>query len=191
MRHGWFQIAGIQTGERTLKEAVKGLGAIAKAAKNATVLDLGCAEGLVGKWLIDSAGARTVHGLDLHEPFLEMAQQLHADYGNRAQFFHADLDHFEAWLAHNPNALLPRYDIVLALRIVQKLARPERFLQLIAGMCGRMLALNLPDDVIDDRRSGNVIVNPSAVLAGDFELVDSTREAIGVRKVFKRIGADK
>jgi hypothetical protein len=120
-----------------------------------------------------------------------MAQQLHADYGNRAQFFHADLDHFEAWLAHNPNALLPRYDIVLALRIVQKLARPERFLQLIAGMCGRMLALNLPDDVIDDRRSGNVIVNPSAVLAGDFDLVDSTREAIGVRKVFKRIGADK
>lgn len=188
-RHGWFSIAGIQTGERSLKEAVIGLNKVAAAAPGATVLDLGCAEGLVGKWLLDSFKAKLVHGLELHPPYIEMANLLHGFpvYDGRIKFFACDLDHFEVWQKMNPGVLLPRYDIVMALRILQKLTRPREVLLQIAALADNILALNLPEAIIDDRRSGHVPVDPVEALRDQFELIDQTQAKLGLRMIFKRI----
>lgn len=187
MRHGWFEITGIQTGERTLKEAIIGLAKVAANAKDSTILDLGCAEGLIGKWLIDAFRARLAHGLEIHPPYLEMARELHADYEGRAIFFECDLDHFDVWRKVNPDVLLPRYDIVLALRVIQKLARPATFLKTIAAMTGNILALNLPEVIIDDARSGNEPVDPVDLLKENFKLIDQRKAKLGNRMIFQRV----
>jgi 2-polyprenyl-3-methyl-5-hydroxy-6-metoxy-1,4-benzoquinol methylase len=191
-RHGWFEIPGVQTGERKLKERIRGLAPLLPAAKGGTVLDLGCAEGMIGKWLIEAGGASSLLGLDKHEPYLETAREMFA--GNpRATFEACDFDHFESWRASHD--LADGYDVVLALNIVHKLARPAAFLAEISQLARKMLAIALPADVINDARSGNAPVDPVAVLRDKFRLVSRFEGArhpskghLGIRMIFQRVG---
>jgi 2-polyprenyl-3-methyl-5-hydroxy-6-metoxy-1,4-benzoquinol methylase len=167
---GWFSIAGVQKGKYDLKDRIANLGTMRPRASGVTILDLGCAEGLIGKWLVDSSGANTLHGLDLHEPYIEMAQSLMRDYD--ARFLHADFDHFETWLDVNREALLPQYDIVMALRVVQKLAKPDRFLSLIKPLVKKWFVIHVPTNPIDDARSGHKTVDITEVLKPEFKLIE-------------------
>lgn len=192
-RHGWFEIAGVQSGERKLKERIRGLTPLLAAVRGGSVLDLGCAEGMIGKWLIEAGGAASVLGLDKHEPFLETAREVFAG-DPRASFVACDFDAFDEWRAANP--LQERYDVVLALNIIHKLARPADFLKEVARLAGRMLAIALPADVIDDERSGNVQVDPVKLLRGKFQLISRFEGArhpskghLGIRMIFRRVGA--
>jgi len=192
-RHGWFEIDGVQTGERKLKERIRGLAPLLPAAKGASVLDLGCAEGLIGKWLLEAGGANSLLGLDKHEPYLETAREVFGE-DPRASFAVCDFDDFEAWLTDHQ--LAGRYELVLALNIIHKLARPAQFLTSIAGLAGKMLAIALPADVINDVRSGNAPVDPVAELRGKFRLVSRFEGArhprkghLGIRMIFERVAA--
>ncbi|ULK98850.1 class I SAM-dependent methyltransferase [Bradyrhizobium sp. I71] len=192
-RHGWFEIPGMQTGERKLKERIRGLAPLLAASRGGSVLDLGCAEGMIGKWLIEAGGASTLLGLDKHEPYLQTARQIFAG-DERARFEACDFDHFETWRAENQ--LSETYDVVLALNIIHKLARPAAFLDEIAYLAGKMLAIALPADIINDVRSGNAPVDPVAVLRGRFQLVSRFEGArhpskghLGIRMIFKRVGS--
>jgi 2-polyprenyl-3-methyl-5-hydroxy-6-metoxy-1,4-benzoquinol methylase len=152
MRHGWFEVAGLQTGEHTVKNRLHALPTILRErAKGATILDLGCAEGLLGTWLLDNCGAALVHGVDIEEPFLERGRELAGE--RNATFFRADLNYLDVWIGENPGVLLPQYDIVLALCIAKKMAQPERFLRTAASLCGDILAIETPEPVIVDSRS--------------------------------------
>lgn len=163
---GWFDRPGIR-GDRTLAQQLTGLGQVIKAAPGRTVLDLGCAEGLIGLELM-SAGASRLDGIDLVHNRVVAAGRNAEAAEFPARFWCQDLNEF----ADEPPAdLAPRYDIVLVLSIAHKLARPARFLAVAGGRCGDLLAVRLPAPVIEDRRSNFVPVDvPFLLDAQGFDL---------------------
>lgn len=155
--HAWFTIPGIQTGTYTLKDRLFALESVRKHAKDATVLDIGCAEGLLSKWLVDLCGAKTVHGIERYEPYAITARRIMRDYD--AWYHVLDLDFFEMWLEHGPGELLPSYDIVMALRVIQKLAKPASFIRALKPLIGGRFVVQIPTDangvMVDARSAGN------------------------------------
>jgi 2-polyprenyl-3-methyl-5-hydroxy-6-metoxy-1,4-benzoquinol methylase len=178
MRHGWFEIPGIQTGEHTLKGR---LGAILPNVRRnvlgANILDVGCAEGLMSKWLIDVCRANSVDGIDCHEPYLEMARKLMPGYD--ARFFHVDLNFLALWREQNPGVLRARYDLVLATCIVQKMARPADFLRQLADLSGNLILIQAPAEVIKDERSSYVPVHITNTLAPEFTPISRVMSYVG------------
>ena len=133
---GWFTIPGLQEGERTLEEGVRGLEALAPHAKGSTVLDLGCAEGLVGQWFLEY-GAAHVDGLDASELAIETGRRL--SNGLPMTFSQCNFDEPGAW-----PFMAPQYDIVLLLSVLHKLKEPQTLLQYAASKTRQWLAVRAP-----------------------------------------------
>lgn len=112
MRRGWFRIPGVQDGDVTLEDQMIALAPALAEAGGKSVLDIGCAEGLIGRQFA-RAGALEVTGLDSIEAHLEVAREQCA--GLPMRFVHA-----------NVNDPQPAYsaDIVLCLNVAHKLRDP-------------------------------------------------------------------
>lgn len=134
-RRGWFAMPGVQEGERTLTEQLEGLEPALAACAGKTVLDLGCAEGLIAQVCIER-GARRVHGVDANPVMVDRAAALGLA---RASFEHVNLNHL-------PEGFIEcaRADIVLALAIIHKLHEPAASLAVLAGCARERLAIRLP-----------------------------------------------
>lgn len=190
---GWFEIPGVQDGVRDLKERVTPLKPLLRYVRGRTILDLGCAEGLISKWLCDEGGARLVHGLDKYPPYLETARNLFPRPAYKARFDECDFDHFDP--ANPALGLLARYDVVLMLNVAQKLADPRAFLLAGAALAADFFVFSGPAVVIDDVRSGHVKVEVEKELkALGFGLFhfdpgrhDRVRGHLGVRMIFRRV----
>jgi predicted RNA methylase len=127
MRHGWFVIPGMQTGDRTLEEQIIAVRPALAEAKGRTVLDMGCAEGLIGLEFA-RAGALAVHGMDAVRGHIDVAEEV--GQGQPMTFECADLNVLGA----------PRpYDIVLALGVIHKLHEPGVGLKWAADCTRRLL----------------------------------------------------
>lgn len=113
MRRGWFVIPGVQLGDVTLEDQIIALGPAFAEAPGKTVLDIGCAEGLIGREFAKS-GAREVIALDSIEAHLDVAREQCAGYP--ITFVHANIN--------DPQPLYSA-DIVLALGVIHKLQFPE------------------------------------------------------------------
>jgi SAM-dependent methyltransferase len=130
--HGWFPIAGRQTGDRTLAEQLRGLEPALAEAKAKTVADFGCAEGLIA--LEFARAGATVRACDCNLESIEIARNLQADMAVR----------FEVC---NLNVLVAlgaaawRSDIVLALAILHKLRDPVRATRFVADAAGELLVI--------------------------------------------------
>jgi hypothetical protein len=179
---GWFKIPGLQNGKVDLNRQGSGLDVVWQACAGATVLDLGCAEGLVALEAA-GAGARLIHGVELIGDRLQVAEALFAERypGIERQFITWDLTRFdELFLDVTPDSqpdkpsLLTRYDAVLCLAIAQKLFNPGRFLRLASALCTDIMAVRLPYPVIDDPRSFNIPVDVTRMLSKEFELIQET-----------------
>ena len=144
---GWFAIAGSQAGERTLEQQLRGPDILLPEAPGRSVLDLACAEALIGLEFL-KAGAVLLHGVERVESRLVRAREL--TKGRSAAFFAADLERFAS---APPVGLLPAYDIVLVLSIAHKLKDPVAFIEAAAQRAGEAIAIRLPEPVISDRRS--------------------------------------
>jgi SAM-dependent methyltransferase len=163
---GWFNIDG-QTGARNLDYQTKGLETLRRQAIGATVLDLGCAEGLVGQWFCDGGAVLHVDGVDYSETRVAVGKGLTSD---RVRLHVADLND----LTSLP-PLRPKYDIVLMLAILQKLERPEVLLNFAINRARRWIAVRTPARVLDDRRSGNRPLDiPEYLRLGGFDAVQDT-----------------
>ena len=136
---GWFTIPGIQDGERTLEEGIRGIEVLRHEAKGATVLDLGCAEGLIARWFIE-AGARSADGLDCDRRALALGHALaERRDGRKLHLWWADFDDPATW-----PGLKADYDIVLCLSVLHKLKAPEPLLDFAIGKARRWLAVRAP-----------------------------------------------
>lgn len=111
MRKGWFKTDG-QDGDRTLTEQMQGLQPLLRMALNKSILDVGCAEGLISITLHD-AGARLVHGIEIVPDHIRTANALRS--GRPISFEVADAQ------TYRPTR---RYDIVVMLAVLHKLPDP-------------------------------------------------------------------
>lgn len=138
-RRPWFTIPGVQVGDRTFEDQFKGLQhayAEALTKPHWTVLDLGCAEGLIGREFA-RAGVTEVLGVELLEGHLAVARKVCAE---EAQMHFACASLLEWIAAERKRHMLRRFDLVLSLGVCHKLAEPAIGLE-YSAMAARELLL--------------------------------------------------
>lgn len=155
-RRGWYVIAGVQDGDRTLDQQIKGLDAIDFRGK--TVLELASAEGLMSKWMIER-GAKSVDGIEIVAEHVKEAWRQCA--GLPCGFDVDDLN-----IAHAPRK---SYDLVMALAILHKVKDPSAVARRYARCCKEMVIRLPPENapLIVDARSGNVPYDIDKVMRGE------------------------
>lgn len=145
MIKGWLKIPGVQDGERTLAEQMQGLAPALEGVNGKTVLDLGCAEGLIGIEFAKAGGI--VRGLELQQQYVDVATRLAAASGiaYRCAFDRHDLADLNAAVMPPSFPCPEGADIVLALAIVHKLRNPGRALRNMARLAKERLVIRLPN----------------------------------------------
>lgn len=143
----WFEIEGA-AGDRTLKQQLKGLDDLMARVPGKTVLDVGCAEGLISMHLFDH-GAGWVHGLEVVAEHVTIANSLR---GARACTFDvADANIYEP---------VRTYSIVIMLAVLHKLRDPSAACQRFAAAAHELVVIRLPPKHgprILDARSGDKV----------------------------------
>lgn len=163
-RKGWYVIPGVQDGDRTLEQQVKGLEDL--DVRNHDVLECGCAEGLMSRWLFTSKGAQHVLGLDVVVEHIKEAKRQCAG-------LNVDV------IVHDLNNLIytdrqfGAYDTVMVLAVLHKLKFPKHTLAWLLRAAVTQIVVRLPPEhapKIVDPRSGNVPIDVEAqILAAGFE----------------------
>lgn len=151
MRKGWFKVTGVQDGDRTVEDQLKGLAPALCAAKGRTVLDLGSAEGLVAREFA-AAGAEHVIGCDWLAAHVDVGRALVR--GQPVTLLQADLNDRAT---HNWIAGLD-FQVCLMLAILHKLREPGTLVRTVARRQPELIVVRLPPataPVIVDKRSGN------------------------------------
>lgn len=135
-------------GKWPLADRYKDLEPVFGSCRDATVIDFGCAEGVIARRCLEH-GARTVHGLEIDESRVQTAAGLCHAWQASSFFFHANLDEWRDIHERAQQVLLPQYDIVLYLGIQHHLSQPERIatLQDAIDMAGRLFAIRTTDTV--------------------------------------------
>lgn len=144
-KEGWFHTKG-RLGDRTLQQQLMGLDPLFAECTGKTVLDIGCAEGLISIELA-KAGAQLVHGVEIVADHVKVGQKL-------ARKLPVGL------MVQDANDWAPKnyYDIVIALALLHKLRDPSAACARFAAHCKDLMVLRLPPlhaPVIIDDRSGN------------------------------------
>lgn len=152
---GWF-IIGDRDGDRTVDQQMVGLEKVVGEAAGKTVLDVGCAEGLISIALA-RAGAQCL-GLEVVPSHVTMANELKGDLPCEFRVLDLNVADFEA---------LQAADIVLMLAILHKLKEPARVCGALAERARDLVVIRLPPSgpVIVDARSKNVPQDIGAVMA--------------------------
>lgn len=131
---GWFDVPGTQEGERALSEQLEGLERLGDEVSGRAVLDVGCAEGLIGLHLASVHGARLVIGVDPNRDFVARARQLVETHGTYdAEFHEAALGYSHRHDRQVLGRVLAgrRPDVVLLLSVLHKMHYPETFLEVL------------------------------------------------------------
>ena len=131
MRKGWFIIPGMQDGDRTVEEQAEALRPAMAEAAGKTVLDLGCAEGLLTREFI-YAGAKMAFGVDAVQDHLEVARTVCA--GLPVEFALCKL-------GTDQMPELKSFDIVMALGVVHKLPFPDVGVRIAAQLSHDLVLL--------------------------------------------------
>ncbi len=158
-RRPWFAVDG-QPGDRTLEQQLMGLDRLREVVHDRSVLDLGCAEGLISVWCSITGACRVV-GTDVRAEMVTAADRQKTKARGAVKF-----------LAHDLDADLPReisaldWDVVLALGVLHKLQDPEAALRRIAARCRELLVVRLPggEGPLVVPRHGGHAVNAEEVL---------------------------
>jgi SAM-dependent methyltransferase len=147
---GWFKIPGVQDGDRTLQDQITGLNKLVEEVKDKSILDLGCAEGLISKYLLENR-AYFVEGIEMVSRSVNVA--IAENEGLNARFHQGNLN--DIGLCFSKLSLF-NYDIVLCLSILHKLKMPGAALKHICEKCIDLMVIRLPKRVLIDHRSNNV-----------------------------------
>lgn len=135
----WFN-TNITEGLRDLDERVSGLGSLKKSIKtfqnvdNVSILDVGCAEGLIGDWLTEANGIIT--GIDADQDKIDAAKKLFP----KQTFIQGNADSIAELIPEDA-----KYDVVLLLAILQKLNDPMPTLLEALKRSRKFVAIRVPD----------------------------------------------
>ena len=148
---------------------LQGMDFLLGRAKGYSVLDAGCAEGLIAREFYRH-GAVCVHGLDLQDVSVTTAQKLLLQEPNGAYYFgQADLLKWDETVTTNTH-LLPSYDIVLLLSVYGHIVRKDRnaadsALAALASMTRRFFAVRstavIPENLILEKGFDIVYRDPA------------------------------
>jgi hypothetical protein len=136
MRKGWFKWPGVQDGDRTLEEQLRGLEPALAACRDMTVLDLGAAECMISA-AFARAGAARVTAIEMVPDHVTVGRKVCA--GLPVDIIQAELS---GYIQDHPQA--KQYDIVLALGIAHKLHEPGALLSFAARSCRAILVFRGP-----------------------------------------------
>lgn len=134
-------------GDRTVEQQLMGLDWLWANCKGRTVLDAGCAEGVIAIKCAE-AGAIAVHGVDLVPERVKVGNRLRGDLP-----ITFEVGNMDVWRPKR------QYDIVLGLAILHKLRDPSACAVALANAARHAIMLRLPPvgaPSITDRRSGGV-----------------------------------
>lgn len=146
LKKGWFIIPGIQRGDRVLRQQLLGLETLADRFKGRDVLDLGCAEGLIGRHCADAWKAASVDGVTRVSYEIEEAERQCA--GRPMRFLNCDLRKPDQCTLLEKE-LLPSYHVVLLLSILHKVKDPMRLLEWAVRFARELVVIRLPAPTID------------------------------------------
>lgn len=139
---GWFRIPGRQQGERSLAEQLRGLDTALLEAEGRTVLDLGCAEGLIA--LEFARAGALVFGVEHNAALLDVAREIGAEQPlevrSRLSWAQADIGDIVTGAWYGAEG----WDIVLALAVLHKLQAPREALKYFAEHCRSLFVVRLP-----------------------------------------------
>ena len=158
----WFDHGQKRKADRTLKQQLRGLGELQDRIAGKSVLDIGCAEGLISIQLIDR-GAIAAHGIEMRPDYVEDANRLR---GDRACTFEVA----------NANDWIPQrqYDVVLMLAVLHKLKDPAEACLRFAQAARELVVLRLPPKhapvIIDDRSENKPFDMASVMVKAGFRL---------------------
>lgn len=143
----WFSTPG-KPGDRTLEQQLMGLDPLFAEIEGKTVLDVGCAEGLIS---LECAkrGAKFVFGLEIRPAAVVIANKaaMHFGVSAKARFLVSDAN---GYLARGSD------DIVLMLAVLHKLRDPSAVCRRIAAAARDLVVIRLPPNangMILDARS--------------------------------------
>lgn len=144
-KQGWFDLPG-RPGDRSLEQQLMALDWALENVAGQTVLDVGCAEGLIS---IEMAkrGAVAVHGVEIIGAHIDVGRELAGDLP--ITFEQADCN---TW--HPKRS----YDVVLLLSILHKFKNPSERAAVFAECCGNFIVFRTPPRFapnIVDWRSNN------------------------------------
>lgn len=143
MGKGWF-VTGGRPGDRTLAQQLVGLDVV--NIKGKTLLDVGCAEGLISIEMANR-GAAAVHGVEIVPEHVKVGNRLRGDLPVTLEVGDAN-----TWAPKRA------YDVVFMLALLQKVRDPSAVCARFAAAACETVVLRLPPKyaptIIDDR-SGN------------------------------------
>jgi SAM-dependent methyltransferase len=158
MRKGWFRVVGVQDGDRGVEDQLKGLAPALAAVAGKTVLDLGCAEGLLAAEFARAGGGQVI-GCDWLDAHVSVGRALVR--GLPVTLLRADLND---QATHNWIGGLD-FEVCLMLAILHKLRDPAALIRTVARRQPELIVVRLPPKtapVIIDKRSGNRPCNVEA-----------------------------
>lgn len=167
LRKGWFLGLG-RDGDRTIDQQMNGLEKLLLEVPGKTVIDAGCAEGLISMELAKAGAARCL-GLEVIPRFVEVANEFVGDLPCRFEV--ANLNEYDL------SAVEPA-DIVIMLAVLHKLRDPSTVCAALARLARDLCVIRLPPYglVIVDDRSERLPHDIGAVMAhAGFRLESETR----------------
>ena len=162
----WFALRE-HPGDRTIDQQMQGLLYLQQNVAGKTVLDVGCAEGLIDIELV-KAGAVAVHGVEIRPQAVAAANKLRGDMP--ITFEQGDMN---SWRPKR------NYHVLVMLAILHKLKHPDLVLADLLPHCLELAVVRMPprsdNPTVRDHRSGGKPIHLSRVFAGaGFDLIHAT-----------------
>lgn len=143
LRKGWFLGLG-RDGDRTIDQQMIGLEQLVREVPGKTVIDAGCAEGLISMELA-KAGAVSCLGLEVIPRFIDVANEYVGHLPCRFEL--ANLNEYDL-------STMEPADIVIALAVLHKLKDPSTVCAALAALARDLCVIRLPPYglvIVDDR----------------------------------------
>lgn len=164
-----------------------GLKQLFENSKDATVLDLGAAEGVIASYFAKNE-CKLIHGFELVEDRVKVAQNILSKTPVVQFAFHqAKLITWNQFIEQFKSIVLPQYDIVLFLGLYHHLLKEKR-LKILYGALEKSkswFAIRTPESLAKADDIQNKIVKKGFQLA--FEEKASPEENLGWLGIFKRV----